>query len=239
MSHTPYPSHELPPIFRPVTSTISRVSLRQRPSRSNWSITSSTSLNMDWLGSDLGDFLYWFGEQLLDIWIEAAIRTRLVSIQVTLVRKGVIECISASQTQYVHRICDDLLELCRDCYTLKRRRKALQLLLELLRPFDAWSMVLLSSNGFSYLCYYEDDLRQDPDMHATFSEITHLVTAFQQMPAGVALVAVPPGFSFGTCLLLISKQMKTPFWPSLAWIVAGSLILTFDIDDAESFRRRP
>ena len=74
-------AYELPSLFRPLT--ISRISLRLQRSRSNWSTTSTSFTNVNWLGSDLGNFLYWFGEWLLDLWAEVVIHVRLMVIHST------------------------------------------------------------------------------------------------------------------------------------------------------------
>lgn len=105
-------AYELPSLFRPLT--ISRISLRLQRSRSNWSATSTSFTNVNWLGSDLGNFLYWFGEWLLDLWAEVVIHVRLMVIHSTLVRKGVAEHFTdVSRASCAQRICEDLLELCR------------------------------------------------------------------------------------------------------------------------------
>lgn len=103
--------HVMPLAYRSLT--ISRISLRLQPTRSNWTATSSSCSRMHWLGSDLGNFLYWFGEQLLDLWIGLIIRIRLLSIHSSLVRKGLVERVDPPQARHVRRICEDLLELCR------------------------------------------------------------------------------------------------------------------------------
>lgn len=102
--------YDLPPVFR--GNSISRFSLRQYRSRRSI-VTMSSWSNINWLGSDLGDFLYWVGERLLDLWVEVAIRIRLRAIRSTLVRKKTVNHTDPSQVDRVHRICYDLLELCR------------------------------------------------------------------------------------------------------------------------------
>ncbi len=92
-----------PQSFRSVPSTLSRTS----------SDTHSSGESVRGLGSDFGNFLYWFGERLLDGWGEVIIQVRLLSIHRAIQHKGIVEHADIAQVTFIRRACEYLLDLCR------------------------------------------------------------------------------------------------------------------------------
>lgn len=68
------------------------------------------------LGSDLGTFIYWFGERLLDGWVEILIRIRLRAIRRALNHRDDAPTVDIIKARYIRDACEDLLELCRSVY---------------------------------------------------------------------------------------------------------------------------
>lgn len=142
--------------------------------------------------------MYWFGERLLDCWGELAIQARLLSIHRTLRHKGVVEHIDLTQAICARNGCEDLLDLCRYMsspsvrersvtwdsigYPLRIRQKALQAILLLLRPLDAWSSILLDTNliGFVTTCGVERS--EDTALRAIFAEVLRVLVAYCLLP---------------------------------------------------------
>lgn len=97
--------------------TLTRASQSFRSIPSNASRTSSDASSSyesaRGLGSDFGNFLYWFGERLLEGWGEIIIRVRLLSIHRALQHKGIVEHADTVQANFVRHACEDILDLCR------------------------------------------------------------------------------------------------------------------------------
>ncbi|CAL1695165.1 unnamed protein product [Somion occarium] len=134
------------------------------------------------LGSDLGTFLYWFGERLLDGWVDIAIRLRLRSIRRALKHRGSAHSVDGIKARYIRHACEDLLELCSDYYSLRIRRRAFDLLLTLLKPLDAWSFILLESNFVQVLSAYRLEPCSDLIIATRFDEIVQIVALLSACP---------------------------------------------------------
>jgi len=143
--------------------------------------TASSYSTVYGIGSDAGLFIYWFGEQVLGICDDVVVRVKLLSMQRWVMRKGIVEHVGPGHVKAVRDACDSLVEFCRDDYSRSTRRKALLLLLALLKPLDAWSRILLQSNFVEVLEDYAV-ARGDAVMAETFEELLRIVGAFKALP---------------------------------------------------------
>lgn len=89
------------------------LTLRNDLTHTQTNLTSDSHETCYGIGSDLGTFLYWFGERLLDGWVEILIRVRLRAIQHAFNHRGDSPTVDTIKARYVRHAYEDLLELCR------------------------------------------------------------------------------------------------------------------------------
>ena len=94
-------------------NTGSIASLR-RLTRTRSSATISSDASPYGPGSDLGRFLNWLGERMLDAYVDLVIRSRLTSIRRLLARSRTLALV---QPASIRRACEDLVVLC-ECAAL-------------------------------------------------------------------------------------------------------------------------
>lgn len=89
------------------------LTLRNDLSATQTNLSSGSSATCYGLGSDLGTFLYRFGERLIDGWVEILIRMRLRAIRRALSHRNDAPTVDIIKARYIRHACEDLLELCR------------------------------------------------------------------------------------------------------------------------------
>ncbi|KAF4605015.1 hypothetical protein EYR40_003798 [Pleurotus pulmonarius] len=106
------------------------------------------TVSVSGIGADLSQALYWLGKQVIGAALSFSIRRRLAAIDTFVSNRHAIRHLvgHAMFMQQLHGICQDLLEFCRPNYSVVVRSRSLELIIKLLQPTDAWSIIVIKSD---------------------------------------------------------------------------------------------
>ncbi|KAF9502459.1 hypothetical protein BDN71DRAFT_1438064 [Pleurotus eryngii] len=145
------------------------------------SLTDTVSVSS--IGADLSQVLYWLGKQVIGAALSISIRRRLAAIDTFISNRHAIRRLvrHGMFMQQLHDVCEDLLEFCRPKYSVVVRSRSLELIIKLLRPIDAYSIVVIKSDFPDVLASCGLDQSQDPRILYPAAQLARIIKAYKDL----------------------------------------------------------